>query len=207
MTRGAHAPRWVIATGNPGKLIELRALLEPAGLILVAQSSLGVESPPETSSTFLENALIKARHAAHQTGLPAIADDAGLVVDALGGAPGIHSARYAGPDSRDADNVAKLLDAMRELPPAQRSAHFHCVIVALRSAEDPAPAIAQGRWPGRIALAPAGAAGFGYDPVFFDPALGKTAAELARDVKNRVSHRGRALAALATDLADTPTLD
>jgi len=203
VTRGRPAPRWVIATGNPGKLIELRALLEPAGLTLVAQSDLGVESPPETGATFLENALIKARHAARQTGLAAIADDSGLVVDALGGAPGIYSSRYAGPNSQDADNVAKLLEAMRDLPTAERGAHFHCVIVALRSAEDPAPAIAQGRWPGRITLAPAGVAGFGYDPVFFDPVLGKTAAELPPDAKNQVSHRSRALSALAADLADT----
>jgi XTP/dITP diphosphohydrolase len=201
MTRGAPAPRWVIATGNPGKLTELRALLEPIGLTLVAQSDLGVESPPETGATFLENALIKARHAAQQTGLAAIADDSGLVVDTLGGAPGIYSARYAGPDSQDTDNVTKLLEAMRDLPIAERGAHFHCVIVALRSAQDPAPAIAQGRWPGRIALEPAGVAGFGYDPVFFDPQLGKTAAELDRNVKNSVSHRGRSLAALAADLA------
>lgn len=205
MTRGAPAPRWVIATGNPGKLIELRTLLEPAGLTLIAQSDLGVESPPETGATFLENALIKARHAANQTGLAAIADDSGLVVDALEGAPGIHSARYAGPQARDADNVAKLLDAMRNLPATERHAHFYCVIVALRSATDPAPAVAQGRWPGRIALAPVGEAGFGYDPVFFDPALGKTAAELAREEKNRISHRGRALAALASELLGSDT--
>lgn len=205
MTRGAPAPRWVIATGNPGKLIELRTLLEPAGLTLIAQSDLGVESPPETGATFLENALIKARHAANQTGLAAIADDSGLVVDALEGAPGIHSARYAGPHARDADNVAKLLDAMRNLPATERDAHFYCVIVALRSATDPAPAVAQGRWPGRIALAPVGVAGFGYDPVFFDPALGKTAAELAREEKNRISHRGRALAALASELVGSDT--
>ena len=205
MTGAAPARRWVIATGNPGKLIELRALLEPAGLTLVAQSDLGVESPPETGATFLENALIKARHAAQVTGLPAIADDSGLVVDALGGAPGIYSARYAGQDSQDADNVRKLLDDMRDLPAAERGAHFHCVIVALLSAQDPAPAIGQGRWPGQIALEPAGVSGFGYDPVFFDPELGKTAAELSGDVKNRVSHRARALEALATDLARAST--
>jgi XTP/dITP diphosphohydrolase len=198
---GAPAPRWVIATGNPGKLVEMRALLEPSGLTLVAQTDLGIESPPETGMTFVENALIKARHAAQQTGFPAIADDSGLVVDALGGAPGIYSARYAGPQSQDTDNVTKLLDEMRDLPASARSAHFHCVIVALRSAADPAPAIAQGRWPGQIALEPAGAAGFGYDPVFFDPELGKTAAELTREVKNGVSHRARALTALAADLA------
>ncbi len=201
MTGGATAPRWVIATGNPGKLAELRAMLEPLGLSLIAQSELGVESPPETGATFVENALIKARHAARETGLPAIADDSGLVVDALGGAPGIYSARYAGARSTDTENVTKLLDAIRDVPDAERGAHFHCVIVALHSAQDPAPAIAQGRWPGRIALEPAGVDGFGYDPVFFDPELGRTAAELPRDVKNSVSHRGRALVALAADLA------
>lgn len=200
MTRGASASRWVIATGNAGKLAELRALLEPLGLSLVAQSDLGVESPPETGSTFLENALIKARHAARQTGLPAIADDSGLVVDALGGAPGIFSARYAGPHGQDSDNVDKLLEEMREVPSADRGAHFHCVIVAMRSAEDPAPEVAQGRWPGRIALEPAGESGFGYDPIFFDPELGKTAAEITREVKNSVSHRARALAVLAAEL-------
>ncbi len=207
MTGGARAPRWVIATGNAGKLIELRALLEPAGMTLVGQSDLGVESPPETGATFLENALIKARHAAQQTGLAAIADDSGLVVDALGGAPGIFSARYAGPQARDSDNIARLLDAMRDLSATERCAHFHCVVVALRSATDPAPAIGQGRWLGRIALAPAGAAGFGYDSVFFDPELGKTAAELTREVKNRVSHRARALEALAADLAESGAPD
>ena len=203
MTGGAPAPRWVIATGNPGKLRELRALLEPSGLILVAQRDLGVQSPPETGATVLENALIKARHAAQQTGLPAIADDSGLVVDALGGAPGIYSARYAGEDSQDDANVCKLLDEMRDLPEAQRGAHFHCVIVAMHGAQDPAPAIGQGRWPGQIALEPAGVSGFGYDPVFLDPALGKTAAEIAPELKNRVSHRGRALEALGSDLADS----
>lgn len=201
MTHAEPAPRWVIATGNPGKLIELGALLEPLGLSLVAQSELGVESPPETGTTFVENALIKARHAAQQTGLPAIADDSGLVVDALGGAPGIYSARYAGPGSRDSDNVRKLLEDMRGRPAAERSAHFHCVIAALRSAQDPAPAIAQGCWVGRIAFAPTGVAGFGYDPVFIDPTLGKTAAELSGEEKNRVSHRGKALAVLAADMA------
>jgi len=206
MTRGAPAPRWVIATGNPGKLTELRALLEPVGLALVAQSDLGVESPPETGATFVENALIKARHAARRTGLPAIADDSGLVVDALNGQPGIHSARYAGLERRDSDNVAKLLAAMRDLPPTARGAHFYCVIVALHSAEDPAPAIAQGRWQGQIAPEPVGAGGFGYDPVFFDPALGQTAAELDPKIKNGLSHRGRALAALAASLASTATL-
>ncbi len=205
MTHGEPALRWVIATGNPGKLIELRALLEPLGLSLVAQSDLGIVSPPETGATFLENALIKARHAAQQTGLPAIADDSGLVVDALGGAPGIYSARYAGPSSQDSDNVRKLLDDMRDVRAGERGAHFHCVIVALRSAQDPAPAIAQGRWAGRIALEPTGVAGFGYDPVFIDPKLGKTAAELSREEKNRVSHRGRALATLAAELAHVDT--
>ena len=201
MTGGARAPRWVIATGNAGKLTELRALLEPQGFTLVGQSDLGVESPPETGATFLENALIKARHAARKTGLPAIADDSGLVVDALGGAPGIFSARYAGPAARDTDNVAKLLEAMRDLPAAERRAQFHCVVVAMRSATDPAPAIGQGRWPGRIALAPAGAGGFGYDPIMH-PVIGgevslKTIAELPAAQKNEFSHRAAACKQLA----------
>jgi XTP/dITP diphosphohydrolase len=188
--------RWVLATSNYGKLEELRALLTGSGLEIVTQRELGVSSPAETGTTFVENAVLKARHAAAQTGLPAIADDSGLIVDALDGAPGVLSARYAGPGASDADNVAKLLNVLGTTP--YRVAHFHCVIVALRSADDPAPAIAQGSWSGTITHTPRGLGGFGYDPVFLDPLLGATAAELEPAVKNRVSHRGQALAALAT---------
>lgn len=192
--------RWVLATGNLGKLSEFRALLADSGIEIVAQSELGVQAPQETGTTFIENAIIKARHASLKTGLPAIADDSGLVVDALGGAPGIQSARFAGASCRDEDNIAKLLDALSEVPRADRGAHFHCVIVALRSAGDPAPTVTEGRWPGMVALEPRGSGGFGYDPVFFDPILGATAAELSGAAKNRVSHRGQALQALLAKL-------
>jgi XTP/dITP diphosphohydrolase len=190
--------RWVLATGNRGKAAELAALLADAQLDIeiVAQSDLGVAAPAETGLTFVENALIKARHAAHLTGLPAIADDSGLAVDALHGEPGVHSARFAGEGATDADNVALLLDRLAAEPPPRR-ARFHCVLVALRAADDPAPLIATGTWAGEVATAASGNGGFGYDPVFYDPALGRTAAALTKAEKNRVSHRGTALRALA----------
>lgn len=196
------ARRWVLASGNPGKLAELCALVREARLDLevVAQSELGVSSAPEDGATFVENALTKARHAARATGLPAIADDSGLAVAALGGAPGVRSARYAGEAADDGANVAKLLHAMTAVPEGQRAARFHCVLVAVASADDPAPLIASGEWAGEIARTPAGVGGFGYDPVFYDAALGKTAAELPAAVKNRVSHRGQALVALGAAL-------
>ena len=186
--------QWVLATANRGKVAELSALLDAAGLALrvTPQSELGVSSPPETGSTFVENALTKARHAARLTGLPAIADDSGLVVMALGLAPGVRSARYAGENADDRANIAKLLAAL-DTPTQDRAARFHCVLVALEHAEDPAPLIASGSWAGEIARAPRGQGGFGYDPVFFDPALGCTAAELDAGAKNRVSHRGVAI--------------
>jgi XTP/dITP diphosphohydrolase len=191
------APHWVLATGNRGKVAELVALLAEAGLGLrvTAQSELGVRAPAETEATFVENALLKARHAARLTRLPAIADDSGLVVAALDGAPGVRSARFAGDNVDDGANVAKLL-ALMDDPTLDRSARFHCVLVALMHAEDPAPLIATGSWTGRIAHAPKGTGGFGYDPVFFDPMLQRTAAELTPAEKNRVSHRGAALRAL-----------
>jgi XTP/dITP diphosphohydrolase len=192
----AGTPRWVVASANEGKLAEIRALLADLPLTIVAQAQLGVASAEETAPTFVENALIKARHAASLTGIGAIADDSGLSVDALGGAPGVHSARYAGTNCTAADNIALLLRSLDGVPDTRRSARFHCVIVALRSADDPVPIIAQGQWTGHIAAAPAGAGGFGYDPVFYDPELKATAAQLPPDVKNRVSHRGRALVAL-----------
>lgn len=188
---------WVLATANRGKVAELKALLAEAGLDIevTPQSELEVAAPPETGATFVENALTKARHAARATGLPAIADDSGLVVPALGGAPGIRSARFAGENADDRANVAKLLAAL-EAPSLDRAASFHCVLVALEHAEDPAPLIASGSWAGEIARAPRGRGGFGYDPVFFDPTLGATAAEIEPGMKNRVSHRGTALRAL-----------
>jgi XTP/dITP diphosphohydrolase len=192
-------PRWVLATANRGKVTELQALLAESslGLTLLAQSELGVSSAAETGTTFVENALLKARHATRATGLPAIADDSGLAVAALGGAPGVQSARFAGRDADDRTNVAKLLAALAGRPREERGARFHCVLVALLHADDPAPVIAAGEWSGEIAAAPRGTHGFGYDPVFFDPVLGKTAAELVAGVKNRVSHRGIALRQLS----------
>lgn len=186
----------VLASGNAGKLVELRELLADRAIELVPQQALGIGDAEESASTFVENALIKARHAARISSLPALADDSGLCVDALDGAPGLRSARYAGSHGDAAANIAKLLDALREVPDARRSAHFHCTIVLLRSADDPAPLIAEGRWHGRILQAPRGANGFGYDPVFFDPAHGLGAAELDPAIKNRISHRGQALAQL-----------
>jgi XTP/dITP diphosphohydrolase len=185
---------WVLATSSRGKVVELSTLLASAGLELrvTAQSELGVRSPPETGATFVENALLKARHAARATGLPAIADDSGLVVDALGGDPGVRSARFAGEHASDGANIAKLL-ALLAQPSRSRSARFHCVLVALERADDPAPLIASGSWTGEIARAAKGTAGFGYDPVFLDPTLGRTAAELEPSHKNQVSHRGQAL--------------
>lgn len=189
--------RWVLASGNAGKLAELGQLLGATGCDLIPQGELGVTGAPEDAITFVENALLKARHAARETGLPALADDSGLCVAALGGAPGVRSARYAGDHASDMDNVRKLLGALDGMPEAEREASFYCVMVALRAADDPAPLIVEGRWHGRIAAEPRGQGGFGYDPVFFDPVLGMTAAELSREQKNRVSHRGEAGARLA----------
>lgn len=183
----------VLATGNPGKVRELADLLADFGMNIVAQTELGVDSAEETGLTFIENALLKARHAAHITGLPAVADDSGLAVDALGGAPGIYSARYAGVDASDQANLDKLLDAIKDVPDEQRGASFHCVLVYLRHADDPTPLVCHGRWQGVLTRAPAGEGGFGYDPIFYVPSAGKTAAEMTRDEKNALSHRGQAL--------------
>ena len=187
--------RWVLATGNRGKVAELGALLRQSALdlTLVSQAELGVAGAEETAATFVENALQKARHASRVAGLPAIADDSGLVVSALGGAPGIHSARFAGPDANDEANLARLLSLLSGSRDTERAASFHCVLVALLHADDPAPLIATGEWPGQIGRAARGQGGFGYDPVFVVPALGRTAAELSPDEKNRLSHRGQAL--------------
>ncbi|HVJ37484.1 MAG TPA: RdgB/HAM1 family non-canonical purine NTP pyrophosphatase [Stenotrophomonas sp.] len=190
----------VLASSNAGKLEELRAMLAGLPLRIVAQGELGVEDVPETGLTFVENALIKARHASHVTGLPALADDSGLIVDALGGAPGLYSARYAGTPTNAAANNAKLLDAMRQIPAGQRSARFYAVIVLLRHREDPQPLIAEGSWEGEITFAPRGDGGFGYNPVFFDPLQGQTAAEMDAATKNRLSHRARALETLRSQL-------
>ena len=188
--------RLVLASFNRGKLEELRELMAPAGYGLIAQSDLGVDDVEETGDTFVENALLKARHAAHATGLPALADDSGLLVDALDGEPGLRSARFAGAHGDSAANNALLLERLRDIPDAQRGAHFYCVLVLLRSANDPQPLIAEGIWHGRILETPRGVQGFGYDPVFFDPQLAMSAAELEPALKNRISHRGRAIARL-----------
>ncbi|HEX3896575.1 MAG TPA: RdgB/HAM1 family non-canonical purine NTP pyrophosphatase [Rudaea sp.] len=185
----------VVASSNRGKLIEIREILG-AEFELIAQSELGIEDADETASTFVENALLKARNAARASGMPALGDDSGLCVDALNGAPGLYSARYAGEHGNATANIAKLLDAMRDVEKEKRTAHFHCSIVLVAHADDPAPIIAEGRWYGRILDAPRGDRGFGYDPIFFDPASNAGAGELDSTVKNRVSHRGQALANL-----------
>jgi len=195
------APRIVLASGNPGKAREIAQLLSDHQVEVLNQSAFNVVEVEETGLTFVENAILKARNAAAHSGLPAIADDSGLEVDALNGAPGIHSARYAGPDCSDADNNAKLLDALRDIPEAERSARFQCLLVYLRHAEDPTPVIVQGTWEGRILTAPQGDNGFGYDPLFFVPDLGMSSAELPADTKNRLSHRGQALRGLLAAFA------
>ena len=181
----------VIASGNPGKLREIVRLLAPFGLEILAQSELGVSPAEEPHPTFVENALAKARHAGAATGLPSLADDSGICVPALGGAPGVHSARYAGEGATDDLNNERLLQAMTAV--TDRRAHYYCVIVLLRRHDDPQPIIAEGEWHGEILRAPRGTGGFGYDPLFLDPASGQTGAELAPSRKNRVSHRGKAM--------------
>lgn len=192
--------RLVIASNNKGKIAELADLLKPLGLTPVAQGELGVSEAEEPAVTFVENAILKARHAARITGLPALADDSGLAVDALGGQPGVRSARYAGESASDEDNVRALLSALEGVPEEQRTAQFHCVLVYLRHADDPTPVICHGRWPGTILEQPRGDGGFGYDPVFLVPETGTSAAELSREDKGRISHRGRALVQLLEQL-------
>lgn len=189
-------PRIVLASGNTGKLAELRAMLDETGIELVPQTELGLGDAEETGLTFVENAILKARHAARASGLPALADDSGLCVDALQGAPGLYSARYAGVHGDNAANNAKLLHELDGVPDDRRGAHFTCVLALLRN-DDPDPLIAHGRWYGRVLTKPRGAHGFGYDPVFQpDDGDGASAAELDAEVKNRISHRGQALRAL-----------
>lgn len=188
--------RIVLATGNPGKLREFAELLAPFSARVVAQSEYNVPDAEETGVTFVENALIKARNAANATGLPALADDSGLEVDALKGAPGIYSARFAGPGASDNDNLLLLLERLAGVKPAQRSARFQCVCVYLRHALDPSPVICQGTWEGVIAQSASGGNGFGYDPVFIPAGSAVSSATMAPADKNRVSHRGQALRAL-----------
>ena len=184
----------VLATGNPGKVREFASLFNDYNTTVVPQKELGVGDVPETGTTFVENAIIKARHAASETGLPAIADDSGLVVDALGGAPGIYSSRFAGVDATDSDNIDKLLNEMADK--SQRDAHFFCTLVFMRHADDPVPLVSQGKWPGRILKTRSGEGGFGYDPVFYVEDQAKTAAQLDKAIKNAISHRGQALTTL-----------
>ena len=196
----------VLASGNAGKLAELRGLLAGAGHTLRAQSEFGIADADETGLTFVENALLKARHASAATGLPALADDSGLCVDALGGAPGLYSARYGGVHGDSARNIERLLGELRDVPDAARTARFHCVLALLRSADDPRPLVAEGSWEGLVLREPRGTRGFGYDPVFLDPENALSAAELDPAIKNAISHRGRALAALKLRLPELGTV-
>ena len=188
--------RIVLASNNPGKIQEFRELLKDFALKIVPQAELGVEEVEETGLTFIENALIKARHAASKTGLPAISDDSGLAVAALQGAPGIYSARYAGANASAEDNIEKLLAALKTIPDEKRQADFHCVLVFMSHANDPTPLVCTGKWSGTILQAPVGKRGFGYDPLFYVPSEQKTAAELSPTIKNKISHRGIALHSL-----------
>jgi len=188
-----HSNAIVIASDNAGKLKEFEQLFAPLGFKVHQQSDFAIQQPPETGQTFIENALVKARVACKASKLPALGDDSGLVVDALDGRPGIYSARFAGNQATADDNIDRLLNELNNTQHTERSACFFCCLVYLRSADDPAPVIATGRWPGRILKQRVGQGGFGYDPVFFDPELNASAAELDPGIKNRVSHRGRAL--------------
>ncbi len=192
----------VLASGNAGKLREFAQLLAPLGMDVRPQADFAVPEVGETGLTFVENALLKAREASRVSGLPAMADDSGLAVDALGGRPGIYSARFAGEPKDDARNNARLLDALSDVPAGQRAARYWCVLVLLRHAEDPVPLIVQQCWEGSILTEARGEGGFGYDPLFWVPECQKAAAELSADEKNRLSHRGRALQALVATLDD-----
>ena len=192
----------VLASHTPGKIREIRRCLEPLGYEVLPQSDLGIPEAEEPHLTFIENALAKARHASRAAGLPALADDSGICVDALNGGPGVHSARFAGDPRSDERNNAKLLELMRGV--ADRRAHYYCVIVLVRHADDPQPIIAEGEWHGEIVHTPRGTGGFGYDPLFLDPRLGMTGAELPLEEKNRVSHRGKAMVQLVERLHHGP---
>ena len=192
----------VLASDNQGKLRELINLLSDSGFSVVGQGALGVIPAEETGQTFVENAILKARNAARQTGHPAIADDSGIEVDALKGAPGVYSARFAGENATDSDNVAKLVSQLTKVQSEDRKARFRCLMVYLRRADDPAPLICEGTWSGKVTLTPSGENGFGYDPVFWVPDEGCTAAELNPARKNILSHRAQALKKLVTELTN-----
>ncbi len=192
--------RLVLASGNPGKLREFRRLFSPLGIEVITQADLGIAEVPEPHVTFIENALAKARHASAYAELPALADDSGICVAALNGAPGVHSARYAGEPASDRRNNEKLVAAMRSV--TDRRAHYYCVLVLVRRAHDPEPIVAEGAWHGTIVENPRGGGGFGYDPYFQDNETGLTGAELPLTKKNEISHRGRAMRALLAKLAD-----
>lgn len=194
--------RIVLASSNQGKLAEFNALLADSGFEVVTQSSLGIDDVEETGLSFVENAVLKARHAALASGLPALADDSGLCVAALNGAPGLYSARYAGVHGDSPGNNAKLLRELDGIPAAQRRAFFICALALLQRADDPTPLIVEGRWRGRVLEAPRGEGGFGYDPLFLPDGLTLSAAELEHGLKNRLSHRGQALARLHERLAE-----
>ena len=194
----------VLATGNTGKVLEFNSLLAGLGLNIRPQSDFAVPEAEENGLSFIENALIKARNAARHTGLPAMADDSGIEVDALNGAPGIYSARYPGLNKSSADNNRKLLEALGDMPQEQRTARFQCVMAYLRHAEDPTPIIAQGTWEGVILDAPRGEHGFGYDPIFWVPNQQRSAAELPEAVKNTLSHRALALQSLLAQMKSRP---
>ncbi len=195
--------RVVLASANAGKLRELDALLAPHGMDLVPQSDFAIPSIEEAGESFVENAIVKARHAARLSGLAAIADDSGLMVDALDGAPGIYSARYAGEGASDSDNLQLLLDNLRDIPESRRGARFVCLVVYMHHPRDACPVVCEGVWPGRITQVPSGDGGFGYDPVFYVEECGRTSAELAPAHKNTISHRARAMQALLARLGES----
>lgn len=196
MSKPFHFDKLVLASGNQGKLREFQAIFAGHGIQVEPQSQYHVEDAEETGLTFVENAIIKARHASEKTGLPALADDSGLEVDALDGQPGIYSARFSGDNATDASNNARLLDMLKDISDEKRTARFHCVLVLMRHAKDPTPVIFHGQWEGTILHQPSGTNGFGYDPLFFATDQQQVSAELPPEVKNRVSHRGQAVAQL-----------
>ena len=202
MTQSHHGEKIVLASNNAGKVREINQLLAEQEITVVPQKEFDIPEAEETGLTFVENAILKARNAARHSGLPAIADDSGIEVDALLGAPGIYSARYAGPGSSDQDNNRKLLEALAEVADEERTARFQCVMVYMRHAEDPTPIICQGTWEGIILRESQGDNGFGYDPLFYVPTEGCTSAQLSPEMKNHLSHRGQALRALLNALSE-----